>query len=206
MDLVGVDRGAGGHARLLARASTSEALRAGVQTFIRELWELDKPTSPPSTAPPSVPARTLHSHATSSSYTRRRDSCGRSRSGDSSSTPVARTSSPGLVGLPNAKAMVMLGESATGSEAVDRRTRLPCVDTARGVAPPPRRRSPIGSRRDRPRSLGLSKRLLNATFETDLPHSLELECLFQALATTSPDVVEGMAAFREKRDANFTGT
>ena len=27
-----------------APRTTSEALRAGVQTFIRELWELDKPT------------------------------------------------------------------------------------------------------------------------------------------------------------------
>ena len=27
-----------------------------------------------------------------------------------------------------------------------------------------------------------------------------------ALATTSPDLVEGMAAFREKRDAQFDGT
>ena len=55
------------------------------------------------------------------------------------------------------------------------------------------------------RSLGLSKRLLNASFENDLADSLELEGHFQALATTSPDLVEGMAAFREKRDARFDG-
>jgi 2-(1,2-epoxy-1,2-dihydrophenyl)acetyl-CoA isomerase len=55
------------------------------------------------------------------------------------------------------------------------------------------------------RSLGLSKRLLNKSFETDLSTSLELEAHFQSLATASPDLVEGMAAFREKRDAKFTG-
>jgi enoyl-CoA hydratase/carnithine racemase len=36
--------------------------------------------------------------------------------------------------------------------------------------------------------------------------ALELEGHFQALATTSPDLVEGMAAFRDKRDARFDGT
>ena len=56
------------------------------------------------------------------------------------------------------------------------------------------------------RSLGLSKRLLNASFESDLFHILELEAHFQALATESPDLAEGMAAFREKRDAQFDGT
>ena len=56
------------------------------------------------------------------------------------------------------------------------------------------------------RSLGLTKRLVNASFETDLAHSLELEGHFQTLATASPDLVEGMAAFREKRDARFDGT
>ena len=55
------------------------------------------------------------------------------------------------------------------------------------------------------RSLGLSKRLLNATFEHGLADSLELEGHFQALATSSPDLVEGMAAFKEKRDARFGG-
>ena len=55
------------------------------------------------------------------------------------------------------------------------------------------------------RALGLSKRLLNESFETDLADSLEREAAYQSLATTSDDLVEGMAAFKERRDPRFTG-
>jgi 2-(1,2-epoxy-1,2-dihydrophenyl)acetyl-CoA isomerase len=100
--------------------------------------------------------------------------------------------------------MVMLGEGAVGQEAVDLGLAYRCVDdpaalmteallVARKLAAGPTR------------SLGLSKRLLNGSFESDLASSLELEAHFQALATGSPDLVEGMAAFRDKRDAKFTG-
>jgi 2-(1,2-epoxy-1,2-dihydrophenyl)acetyl-CoA isomerase len=100
--------------------------------------------------------------------------------------------------------MVMLGEGATGAEAVDLGLAYRCVDDADALLPAAEevvRRLAAGPTR----SLGLSKQLLNASFETDLAHSLELERHFQALATTSPDLVEGMQAFREKRDAGFTG-
>jgi len=112
---------------------------------------------------------------------------------------------PRLVGLPRAKAMVMLGEGATGAEAVDLGLAYKCVDDRDDLLPAAlevTRRLAAGPTR----SLGLSKRLLNATFESSLPVSLELEGHFQALATTSPDIVEGMAAFRDKRDAQFDGT
>ena len=55
------------------------------------------------------------------------------------------------------------------------------------------------------RSLGLSKQLLNATFETDLPASLDREAHAQAMATVSPEMAEGMAAFAERRTPDFRG-
>jgi len=184
--------------------STSEALRAGVQTFIRELWELDKPTVAAVNGAAIGPGAHL---ALACDFVlvhaRTRFMWTFAKWGLVADAGGAYLL-PRLVGLPRAKAMVMLGEGATGAEAVDLGLAYRCIDdpgalldealsVARQLAAGPTR------------SLGLSKQLLNASFETDLAHSLELEGLYQALATTSTDLVEGMAAFREKRDARFTG-
>jgi 2-(1,2-epoxy-1,2-dihydrophenyl)acetyl-CoA isomerase len=100
--------------------------------------------------------------------------------------------------------MVMLGEGATGQEAVDLGLAYRCVaeEELAGVASELAARLAAGPTR----SLGLSKRLLNETFETDLAHSLELEGAYQSLAATSSDLAEGMAAFKDRRDPNFSGT
>ena len=110
---------------------------------------------------------------------------------------------PRLVGLPRAKAMVMLGDGARGAEAVDLGLAYRCVpkDELATAADELAARLAAGPTR----SLGLSKRLLNASFETSLDRSLELEGAYQSLAATSPDLLEGMAAFRDKRDANYDG-
>ena len=185
--------------------STSEALRAGVQTMIRELWELDKPTIAAVNGSAVGPGAHL---ALACDFVlvhpRTRFMWTFAKWGLVADAGGAYLL-PRLVGLPRAKAMVMLGEGATGAEAVDLGLAYKCVDAPDDLLPVAlelTRRLAAGPTR----SLGLSKRLLNATFETDLPASLELEGHFQALATTSPDIVEGMTAFREKRDATFDGT
>jgi 2-(1,2-epoxy-1,2-dihydrophenyl)acetyl-CoA isomerase len=184
--------------------ATSEALRAGVQTFIRELWELDKPTVAAVNGAAVGPGAHL---ALACDFVlvhpRTRFMWSFAKWGLVADAGGAYLL-PRLVGLPRAKAMIMLGEGATGAEAVDLGLAYRCVESpevlleqavelARSLAAGPTR------------SLGLSKRLLNASFETDLHDLLELEGHFQAIATSSPDLVEGMAAFREKREARFTG-
>jgi 2-(1,2-epoxy-1,2-dihydrophenyl)acetyl-CoA isomerase len=187
-----------------APRSTSEALRAGVQTFIRELWELDKPTIAAVNGAAVGPGAHLalacdfvFVHATT------RFIWSFAKWGlvvDAGGAYLL----PRLVGLPRAKAMIMLGEGSTGREAVDLGLAYRCVEEPHELMPAA---LDVAHRlADGPtRSLGLSKVLLNSSFETSLASSLHLESHYQALATTSPDIVEGMAAFREKRDARFSG-
>jgi 2-(1,2-epoxy-1,2-dihydrophenyl)acetyl-CoA isomerase len=184
--------------------TTSEALRVGVQTFIRELWELDKPTVAAVNGVAVGPGAHL---ALACDFvlvqpgTRFLWSFAKwGLVADAGGAYLL----PRLVGLPRAKAMVMLGEGAKGAEAVAMGLAYRCVDDEGALLPEAvtlAERLAAGPTR----SLGLSKRLLNASFETSLPNALELEAHFQALATSSPDLVEGMAAFRDKRDAKFTG-
>ena len=184
--------------------STSEALRAGVQSFIRELWELDKPTVAAVNGAAVGPGAHL---ALACDFVlvhpRTRFLWSFAKWGlvvDAGGAYLL----PRLVGLPRAKAMVMLGEDATGAEAVALGLAYRCVEAPEALAD--EAETLVATLAAGPtRSLGMSKALLNRSFETDLADSLELEGHFQALATSSPDLVEGMAAFREKRDARFTG-
>jgi 2-(1,2-epoxy-1,2-dihydrophenyl)acetyl-CoA isomerase len=183
--------------------STSEALRVGVQAFIRELWELDKPTVAAVNGAAVGPGAHL---ALACDFVLVHDQTRFLWSFAKWGLVVDAGGAyllPRLVGLPRAKAMVMLGEGATGQEAVDLGLAYRCVpaDELAAAAEKVALRLAGGPTR----SLGLSKRLLNESFETDLAHSLELEGAFQSLAATSSDLMEGMAAFRDRRDPDFTG-
>lgn len=54
-------------------------------------------------------------------------------------------------------------------------------------------------------ALGGMKRALYASFETDLETALESEAEGQTLCGYTQDHKEGVTAFFEKREANFTG-
>jgi 2-(1,2-epoxy-1,2-dihydrophenyl)acetyl-CoA isomerase len=183
--------------------ATVEALRVGVHTLIRELWLLDKPTVAAVNGAAVGPGAhlalacdfVLVHERTRFMWTFARNALVVDAGG--------AYLLPRLVGLPRAKAMVLLGDGATGEEAVQIGLAYRCVpadqllDEARALAA----RLAAGPTK----VLGMSKRLLNKSFETDLAHSLDEEGLLQALATTTDDLREGMTAFREKRDPDYTG-
>jgi 2-(1,2-epoxy-1,2-dihydrophenyl)acetyl-CoA isomerase len=185
--------------------TTAEVLRTGVQAFIRELWELDKPTVAAVNGAAVGPGAHL---ALACDFVlvhpKTRFLWSFHKWGIVADAGGAYLL-PRLVGLPRAKAMLLLGEGATGEEAVDLGLAYRCVkkpellaDEAMEIAT----RLAAGPTR----ALGMSKRLLNASFETDLPSLLDLEGAYQSMATTTNDLVEGLVAFREKRAAKFTGT
>jgi 2-(1,2-epoxy-1,2-dihydrophenyl)acetyl-CoA isomerase len=184
--------------------TTAEALRVGVQAFIRELWEMDKPTVAAVNGAAVGPGAHL---ALACDFVLVHPKSRFLWSFHKWGLVVDAGGAyllPRLVGLPRAKAMILLGEGATGAEAVELGLAYRCVEPAAlgDDALELATRLAAGPTR----ALGLSKRLLNASFETDLGALLELEGAYQSLATASSDLVEGMAAFREKRDAKFTGT
>ena len=184
--------------------TTAEALRVGVQTFIRELWEMDKPTVAAVHGAAVGPGAHL---ALACDFVVTGPATKFLWSFHKWGLVVDAGGAyllPRLVGLPRAKAMVMLGEGCSGAEAVALGLAYRCADDTDGVATTAEE---LATRlaEGPTRALGLSKKLLNASFETDLTTSLELEGAYQSLATASADLVEGMVAFREKRPARFEG-
>jgi 2-(1,2-epoxy-1,2-dihydrophenyl)acetyl-CoA isomerase len=55
------------------------------------------------------------------------------------------------------------------------------------------------------RGVGMTKRLFTAAMENTLEEQLELEAELQTAATQTDDFREGVDAFLDKRDPNFTG-
>lgn len=202
MDLSGSTVAQAGSADFDPR-STSEALRVGVQAFIRDLWELDKPTVAAVNGAAVGPG--AHLALACDFVFVQPDTKFRwtfSRLGLVADGGGAYLL-PRLVGLPRAKAMIMLGEGVNGEEAVAIGLAYRCVaaDSLDAEALALSARLAAGPTR----ALGLSKRLLNTAFESDLAQSLEWEGHFQSLATTSADLPEGLAAVKERRDPNFRG-
>jgi 2-(1,2-epoxy-1,2-dihydrophenyl)acetyl-CoA isomerase len=185
--------------------TTAEVLRTGVQAFIRELWELDKPTVAAVNGAAVGPGAHLALACDFVLVHPETKFLWSFHKWGIVADAGGAYLLPRLVGLPRAKAMLMLGEACTGKEAVDLGLAYRCVDAPDRLAGEAREladRLAAGPTR----ALGMTKKLLNASFETDLTHLLDLEGTYQSYATTTNDLVEGLTAFRERRDADFTGT
>jgi 2-(1,2-epoxy-1,2-dihydrophenyl)acetyl-CoA isomerase len=182
---------------------TEQALRTGVQAFITELWELDKPTVAAVDGAAVGPGAHLALACDfvlvqpASKFLWSFAKIG--LAADAGGAWIL----PRLVGLPRAKAMLMLGEGSVGEQAVSDGLAYRCVaadsllDEARTLAT----RLAAGPTR----ALGLTKQLLNTASETHLAMSLRLEGHAQGLVGASQDLAEGLSAMREKRDPKFTG-
>lgn len=182
---------------------TEQALRTGVQAFVTELWELDKPTVAAVDGAAVGPGAHL---ALSCDFVLVHP--GSKFLWSFAKIGLAADAGgawilPRLVGLPRAKAMLMLGEGSVGEQAVADGLAYRCVpaesllDEARALAT----KLAAGPTR----ALGLTKQLLNTASETHLAMSLRLEGHAQGLVGASQDLAEGLAAMREKREPRFEG-
>lgn len=184
--------------------ATAEALRGGVQALVSELWELDKPTVAAVNGVAVGPGAHL---ALACDFVLVHPGTRFVWSFHRFGLVVDAGGAyllPRLVGLPRAKAMVLLGEGCTGADAVDLGLAYRCAADREALTADA---SALAARlaSGPTRALGLSKQLLNTTFERDLAAALELEGAYQSLATVSADLAEGMAAFRDRREARFQG-
>jgi 2-(1,2-epoxy-1,2-dihydrophenyl)acetyl-CoA isomerase len=181
-----------------------EALRAGVQSIITELWECDKPTLAAVDGAAVGPGAHL---ALACDFVlmheRSRLMWSFSKIGLVADAGGAYLL-PRLVGLPRAKAAILLGEPIDGEEAARLGVAYRCCADSDALT---ESASALAKRLAAAptRALGMSKRLLNASYDMALADSLDREGAYQALATTTDDLIEGLTSFREKRDPHFTG-
>jgi len=110
---------------------------------------------------------------------------------------------PRLIGLQRAKELVFFGEDLDAERAahwglVNRIVPAEELDsTARQWATRLAQGPTI--------ALGLSKRLLNRSLESDLDTALEEEAFAQSIVAQSEDMQEGVRSFLERRPPNFRG-
>ena len=110
---------------------------------------------------------------------------------------------PAVVGLGNAKELIMTGKVIDAGEAHR-------IGFANRIAPAAELDATTGKLADEllacaPRAVGLAKRVLDAAAKPALATTLELEVAAQEALAASEDFAEGARAFFEKREPEFAG-
>jgi 2-(1,2-epoxy-1,2-dihydrophenyl)acetyl-CoA isomerase len=110
---------------------------------------------------------------------------------------------PRLVGLSKAKELAFSGEAIEAQRALELGLVSKVVphENLMGEAMEMARKLAQGPTR----AIGMIKRMLNRSFESDLETALEMEASMQGIAVSTPDVVEGITSFLQKRPPTFTG-
>jgi enoyl-CoA hydratase/carnithine racemase len=111
---------------------------------------------------------------------------------------------PAIVGLGRAKELIMTGKIIGGEEAER-------IGLANRVAPADELDAAVQTLVDEllacaPVAVGLAKRVMDASAKPALSTTLELEVALQERCAATADYTEGAAAFREKRQPEFSGS
>jgi len=110
---------------------------------------------------------------------------------------------PRLVGLHKAKELAFFGDDLSAADALTLGivNKLVPDDELAGATEEWAARLATGPTR----AIALTKALLNRSFESDRATAFHDEAMVQELIMTTHDANEGVAAFRERRDVQFTG-
>ena len=110
---------------------------------------------------------------------------------------------PRLVGTARAMAAAMLAEKVSAEQAAQWGMIWKCVDDAQLMTEAAALARQLAGQATK--SLGLTKRAIYASADNTFDQQLDLERDLQREAAKSEDFREGVAAFKEKRPAKFTG-
>lgn len=110
---------------------------------------------------------------------------------------------PRLVGIPLAKAMMLLGEKISAERAFEIGLVYRLVDDDDLMTEAENLAQHLASMPTK--GLGLIKRAISKSFTNDLDSQLELEMELQEIAASSHDFREGVEAFLQKRKPGFKG-